>query len=35
MIKSLEKTGRTEDAAVQAALEELKLDRDDVAVQLR
>lgn len=34
MIKSLEKTGRTEDAAVQAALEELKLDRDDVAVEI-
>ena len=32
MIKSLEKTGRTEDEALAAALEELGLDRDDVSV---
>lgn len=34
MIKSLEKTGRTEDEAVAAALEELGLERDDVSVQV-
>ena len=34
MIKSLEKSGRTEDEAVQAALEELGLDRDDVSVEI-
>ncbi len=32
MIKSLEKTGRTEEEAIAAALEELGLDRDDVSV---
>lgn len=32
MIKSLEKSGRTEEEAIAAALEELKLDRDDVSV---
>ena len=34
MIKSLEKSGRTEDEAIQAALEELGLDRDDVSVEI-
>ncbi|MDO4815858.1 MAG: RNA-binding cell elongation regulator Jag/EloR [Bacillota bacterium] len=34
MIKSLEKSGRTEDEALQAALEELGLDRDDVSVEI-
>lgn len=34
MIKTLEKTGRTEDAAINAALAELKLDRDDVSVEI-
>lgn len=34
MIKSLEKTGRTEDDAINAALEELGLDRDDVSVEI-
>lgn len=34
MIKSLEKTGRTEEEAVAAALEELGLERDDVSVQV-
>ena len=34
MIKSLEKTGRTEEEALAAALEELGLDRDDVSVQV-
>ena len=34
MIKSLEKTGRTEDDAVNAALQELGLDRDDVSVEI-
>ncbi len=32
MIKSLEKSGRTEDEALAAALKELGLDRDDVSV---
>ena len=32
MIKSLEKTGRTEEEAIAAALEELGLERDDVSV---
>ena len=32
MIKYLEKTGRTEDEAIAAALAELELDRDDVSV---
>ena len=32
MIKYLEKTGRTEEEAVAAALEELGMDRDDVSV---
>jgi len=34
MKKYLEKSGRTEEEAVAAALEELKLDRDDVAVTI-
>jgi len=34
MIKSLEKSGRTEDEALQAALSELGLDRDDVSVEI-
>lgn len=34
MIKSLEKTGRTEDEAIAAALEELGMERDDVSVQV-
>ena len=34
MIKSLEKSGRTEDEAIQAALEELGLDRGDVSVEI-
>ena len=34
MIKSLEKSGRTEDEAIKAALEELGLDRDDVSVEI-
>ena len=34
MIKTLEKTGRTEDDAIAAALAELKLDRDDVSVEV-
>ena len=34
MIKTLEKTGRTEDLAVAAALEELGMDRDDVSVEI-
>ena len=34
MIKSLEKTGRTEDEALAAALEELGMERDDVSVQV-
>lgn len=34
MIKSLEKTGRTEEEAVAAALEELGMERDDVSVQV-
>lgn len=34
MIKTLEKTGRTEDIAIASALEELKLDRDDVSVEI-
>ena len=32
MIKSLEKTGRTEEEAIAAALQELGLERDDVSV---
>ena len=32
MIKYLEKTGRTEDEAIAAALAELGMDRDDVSV---
>ena len=31
MIKTLEKTGRTEDDAINTALAELGLDRDDVS----
>ena len=34
MIKYLEKTGRTEDEAVSAALAELGLDRDDVSLEI-
>lgn len=34
MIKYLEKSGRTEDDAVRAALEELGMDRDDVSVEI-
>lgn len=34
MIKTLEKSGRTEEDAVKAALEELGLERDDVSVEI-
>lgn len=34
MIKSIEKSGKTEDAAIAAALEELGLSRDDVQVEI-
>ena len=34
MIKTLEKSGRTEDEAITAALAELGLDRDDVSVEI-
>ena len=34
MIKYLEKSGRTEDDAIRAALEELGMDRDDVSVEI-
>lgn len=34
MIKTLEKTGRTEDDAISAALAELGLERDDVSVEI-
>lgn len=34
MIKSLEKSARSEDAAIAAALDELGLDRDDVSVEI-
>lgn len=34
MIKTLEKSGRNEDAAIEAALTELGLDRDDVSVEI-
>ena len=34
MIKTLEKTGRTEEDAIQAALRELGMDRDDVSVEI-
>ena len=34
MIKTLEKSGRTEDDAILAALKELGLDRDDVSVEI-
>ncbi|MDO5444567.1 MAG: RNA-binding cell elongation regulator Jag/EloR [Eubacteriales bacterium] len=34
MIKTLEKTGRTEDIAIADALQELGLDRDDVSVEI-
>ncbi len=34
MIKTLETTGRTEEAAVQSALEQLALDRDSVSVEI-
>lgn len=34
MIKYLEKSGRTEDEAIRAALEELGMDRDDVSVTI-
>ena len=34
MIKTLEKSGRTAEDAVAAALEELGLERDDVSVEI-
>lgn len=34
MIKTLEKTGKNEDAAIAAALEEIGLERDDVSVEI-
>ena len=34
MFKTLEKSGKTEEAAIAAALEELGLDRDDVSVEI-
>ena len=34
MIKTLEKSGRTEEDAIQAALKELGLERDDVSVEI-
>ena len=34
MIKTLEKSARTEDEAIAAALAELGLDRDDVSVEI-
>ena len=34
MIKTLEKSGRTEDDAINAALKELGMDRDDVSVEI-
>ena len=34
MIKTLEKTARTEDEAIAAALAELGMDRDDVSVEI-
>ncbi len=34
MIKTLEKAGRTEEDAIQAALKELGMDRDDVSVEI-
>ena len=34
MIKYLEKTGKTEDEAVAAALQELRMERDDVSVEI-
>lgn len=34
MIKTLEKSGRTEDEAIAAALEELGMERDDVSVEI-
>lgn len=34
MIKTLDKSGKTEDAAINAALAELGLDRDDVSVEI-
>ena len=34
MFKSLEATGRTEEAAVQSALDQLGLDRDSVSVEI-
>ena len=34
MIKTLEKSGRTEDEAISAALRELGMDRDDVSVEI-
>ena len=34
MIKTLEKTGRTEEDAINAALKELGMDRDDVSVEI-
>ena len=34
MINYLEKTGRTEDEAIMAALQELQMERDDVSVEI-
>ena len=34
MINYLEKTGKTDDEAIAAALEEIGLDRDDVSVEI-
>lgn len=34
MLKTLEKSGKTEEAAIAAALEELGIDRDDVSVEI-
>ena len=34
MLKTLEKSGKTEEAAIAAVLEELGLDRDDVSVEI-
>ena len=34
MIKTLEKSARTEDEAIAAALVELGMDRDDVSVEI-
>ena len=34
MLKWIESTGKTEDAAIEAALQKLGLDRDDVSVEV-